>query len=992
MEMTRTNRSRRLAAKMLAVLAVALPAVSVGQSQSLGTISVRIVDDRGVIVPDATLTLSRGGVDIRIEQADVGGRFTLVNLLPGEYSLLAEQVGYQPVRTVGIAVVAGTETRVAVRLERRPPPITSVTEVRHQAASHLAGSVVRRGSELSVLARRNDATTLAEDFSGGFASGDGRGGFGLGANGLVPRHSRLVVDGVEELLLRHPAMPGEGARAPLFARQEMSQASYTLTGFDPEVPDGGGATLSLLSREHRGAFTLRPWLSYSGSSLGGSSLDNPADSSGSAIQAGAVMGGGFRGDSGSWGLSIEYRSITEPTSARYAPGSERIAAIAEAAGATDVSPWTAPTVRGWSGVRATGNLAWQMASNARIAARLGVASWNEDNPLLATATNGAGSSLEANDISGMTTFEYWSEEWRSETRVGYQSSSRDWSGAGRPYTTLVADQLSLGTAPVLPGNFSERRLSATETITFPMEAFDIRLGGGVARRQVTHDWLLDGEGRASFGSLEDLAAGFGSWTATSSSNSEVEFALTELSAFGEVDWKASPSITLTAAARYEAQSIPTDLVSPAPEFGRVFGLANFVVPTSKSSAIGPRGAITFDAGARGTTIVRIAGGLIPGRHDLAALAEAAHYDGSVTRRRALGEIGWPGAPSAAVTESTPITMYGLDVRAPRSFVLNGSLSQAIAPGTVLDVSGGYSHTDYLLRRGDLNRPVAPLATGDGGRAIWGSLEQHGSMIVATPGSNRRFEDFDNVWFLTSSGYADNRHATVSLRHLSPSGLRFGASYTWSKTEDNLLNQLSADPGDRAIVVGTGVGDARWDIGRSDLDIPHRAVVHAGYQLNDAFHLAARFRWRSGLPFTPGFPAGVDANGDGSSGNDPVSLGAVAGLRNTLESAGCSPGSGDIVERNSCREDAVQALDIEAGVRLPIGSARAVMLTISAFNLVSSDVGIVDRAAVRVDPDGTIGTDASGRLVLPLVINENFGELLVRRNDPRTVRLGLRVEY
>src|SRR5690606_39746470 len=110
-------------------------------------------------------------------------------------------------------------------------------------------------------------------------------------------------------------------------------------------------------------------------------------------------------------------------------------------------------------------------------------------------------------------------------------------------------------------------------------------------------------GSAAFGSPADFGAGIGAWTATATSNSEVGFSLTELSAFGQVDWKRSPALTLSAAARYEAQSLPVDLVTPNPEFGRVFGLANFVVPSSKSSAIGPRGAITFDAGARGTTIV-----------------------------------------------------------------------------------------------------------------------------------------------------------------------------------------------------------------------------------------------------------------------------------------------------------------------------------------------------------------------------------------------------
>jgi hypothetical protein len=156
-------------------------------------------------------------------------------------------------------------------------------------------------------------------------------------------------------------------------------------------------------------------------------------------------------------------------------------------------------------------------------------------------------------------------------------------------------------------------------------------------------------------------------------------------------------------------------------------------------------------------------------------------------------------------------------------------------------------------------------------------------------------------------------------------------------------------------------------------------------------LGARWRWRSGLPFTPGFRPGVDANGDGSGNNDPVSRQAVAGLSGLLESAGCDAPAGDFAERNSCREEAVQALDAELGLRLPVGGARRVTLTLSAFNLVSTATGIVDRAAVLVDPDDSIGTDANGRLTLPLILNDNFGELLTRRNDPRTIRIGLRVE-
>jgi hypothetical protein len=133
------------------------------------------------------------------------------------------------------------------------------------------------------------------------------------------------------------------------------------------------------------------------------------------------------------------------------------------------------------------------------------------------------------------------------------------------------------------------------------------------------------------------------------------------------------------------------------------------------------------------------------------------------------------------------------------------------------------------------------------------------------------------------------------------------------------------------------------------------------------------------------------NGDGSGNNDPVSQQAVAGLSGHLQDAGCEAPTGDFAARNSCRADPVQALDAELGLRLPMGGMRGVTLTVSAFNLVSTATGVIDRAAVLVDPDGVITTNANGRLVLPLVLNDNFGQLLSRRNDPRTIRIGLRVE-
>ena len=53
---------------------------------------------------------------------------------------------------------------------------------------------------------------------------------------------------------------------------------------------------------------------------------------------------------------------------------------------------------------------------------------------------------------------------------------------------------------------------------------------------------------------------------------------------------------------------------------------------------------------------------------------------------------------------------------------------------------------------------------------------------------------------------------------------------------------------------------------------------------------------------------------------------------------------------------------------------------------------MDRALVLVDPNGQLHKDGSGNVTVPLLANPNFGNLLSRRNDPRMIRVGVRMEY
>ncbi len=63
-----------------------------------------------------------------------------------------------------------------------------------------------------------------------------------------------------------------------------------------------------------------------------------------------------------------------------------------------------------------------------------------------------------------------------------------------------------------------------------------------------------------------------------------------------------------------------------------------------------------------------------------------------------------------------------------------------------------------------------------------------------------------------------------------------------------------------------------------------------------------------------------------------------------------------------------------------------------FNLVASKIGVVDRAAVLIDPSRALTTDPiTGAVNIPYLSNPGFGTLLRRGGEPRVVRVGVRVE-
>ena len=998
---------------ILGVLAGAGARRLVAQSLTLGSLRGTVQTAGGERLSGVSVTVEgRAGAVIKAVETNSNGGFRVSLLMPGTYAVLAEQVGYQPVRLSGIVVVAGSTTTLSVDLERRPPPIVAVTE-RSSAGTHAGGSSgpVVTGGALEAFDRSRDAAGSARDVSTLVGAGDGRAGLAIGAAGLPASFSRLYADGVLETLLRHPGLRAEPAGSPLFHRDALNQMQFLGVASDLEWRGTPGTIAALQTRGGGRRLGVAPYGSYSSAKLGGNSLDNFSDSTASSFQVGAVLSGAIIPDTLHALVRVDYSSLEQPTAAPWVNDSSRyngapvslretLPRIGTDSFNTALAPYASSVVRRWKGGGGQGRLDWQIAKTSALLLRLGYATWTEDAPQLGTDLfGGAATSLKARDLTAAAGLTTTRTDLANEFHAGFSAARREWKQTGFAGTLLAGDAVALGSSPLFPATFDTKAVDLSDAVQYSRAGHQIKGGVAVNLLSYEQDYRFGALGLFSFGDLDRFGAAEGTFFQTVRASGPVKFTVTEPGVFLQDTYEVGSDVQLMAGVRYEKQIFPSNKLSADTGWKHASGIATNFVPKEKGVSIFPRAGFVWDVQHRGQWVLRGSGGLYHGDLDPAMFAEAMTFDGSATVLRGQGAFpSWPAVPPAALapTAGKRLTLFTDTYHAPRSAKFDLGISRADAGGTTVTVTGSYGHTDYLPRRVDLNRPAASGRTTQEGRPVYGTLVQQGGLVSPAPGSNRRFDDFDLVSALAPTGYVDHYEVTALLERRVARGISINASYTYSKTTDNLVGSLQADPADQLDPFPDGLpGGGDWSAGRSDLDVPHRVAARVEYQSSGRtpIVLGARWRWRSGLPYTPGFRPGVDLNGDGAGNNDPVYVDqSVSAL---FSGAGCSAAAaGTFALRNSCREKGVQALDLRLAIGLPmrLGGGGRLWASVDALDLVSSETGVVDRAAVLIDSSGSLATGTGGTVTIPFIPNPNFGKLLSRRVEPRLLRFGLRVDY
>ncbi len=975
------------------ILASATTDVS-AQSITSGELSGRVTDTSGRALERVRIVASSttSGWE-HVVLTPRSGEFQLTQVPAGEYELFAEIIGFGPVRVLEIPIRPGQVTSVPVILSAATPPVIRIDTVSLDAG---LTSIVTPGSGRWLQGDELDNYPDRLRTISSLAALTSRFDRSMGSEGLPASMTQTFVDGIPFAPARHPRLGGGEAETLIFPRTGAGYLAFPESQVDIEWQGGAGG------------------YSVIGTQSGGQETTVDIFGSGSATQlwsSGAFDSGGKTTLSGWGGAQASLPLVSDTTrlfvsAEGFQVESPRLPALSrgtadelpglESRAASLGSPWVERT-RALSGM-AKVDWALSPTSGLEIAAVVGALQVTSGLPARPPALYGTTPPQEALDVlaSATLTKQVFSST-DLELRASFQRSVRDYPGAGSesiPGTRLVDSGQWVGLDAALPTRVTRTSFVGGPTLHFSLgQRHSLKAGGSLSIPSFEYASPTQAGGSFAFPSTGAISAGEGSFSQIVGPRRVGSFSLPRVGSFIQYAWNAIPGLTLTSGMRWDSEILPEEDVVANSDWVRASGLQSDSLPSTLgrfSARIGLRWNLT----GQGNTVFVAGAGTHHADLDPAAVNEVLSYAGGVDVRRGVGDMSvWPERPSQTAVPVTGerITLLSPHVKAPRTRRAYLGIWQLVGSSTVLRASGSVRRTDHLLRRTDLNLLPAASGMDQFGRPVLGELLQQGGMLTSVVGSNRRFSDFDQVWALQPDGWSEQMAATLSVDHRMTDRLDLFASYTWSETRDNWLGLAS---GQLDAALDPGVDEGRptpWSEGISDLDIPHR--VAAGLSARVAMvTLSGTYRFRSGDPFTAGYRAGVDANGDGSALNDVAYVpdeDAVLDLARSWKCLGTAVGQ--FAKRNTCRGGNVHALDVRVDLALIRSRGRRVSVVVEGFNLLESVVGLRDNALLLIDGSGAVTIDPdTGDLTVPVTVNPNFGNITTSTSMGRMLRIGFSI--
>ncbi|HEY8166566.1 MAG TPA: carboxypeptidase regulatory-like domain-containing protein [Gemmatimonadaceae bacterium] len=544
-----------------------------------------------------------------------------------------------------------------------------------------------------------------------------------------------------------------------------------------------------------------------------------------------------------------------------------------------------------------------------------------------------------------------------------------------PAVVVAADQgwLAAGSADFCQGDLTRQQImEMTDNLTVTRGAHRLTVGAHGERVRIPN---VDGvqflfHTGWTFESLDSLAAalpsGFESIFRNPTRGDEPlsNLGITQIGFYAQDHWNVASHFELTAGMRVDVPYLDRRPARNA-ELGSTLGIDNTLTP-SGNILVSPRVSWTFPFSAKRSAVLRGGAGIFAGRPPykwfdqvyghtgLEALAVSC--TGSSVPLFTLDPDRQPTSCSGSAPFVPYVNVFDPHFRFPRNLKVGiGADVQLKAGLTInLDFLESLALDQLALRDLNLESPIGTSA-GEARRTLYGTIDVASG--IATP--SRRNGSFGSVIQLRNDH--GDRASVLSLqliKQVATTGeLRVSYAHTvsrdrFSATEDAADANIGAVP-----VAGSlerrRLTDASWSV-------PQKIAIDAVFRFPLGFGAAVNYIGTSGLPFTYVIrgDANADGFGDQFSGrnffNDAVYVPKSSNditLQNTaqyeqlerfINAEDClSQSRGRILNRNSCRNEWANLLDVRVSKRFTasqLGSVEIISDVFNLFSLVGSKLG------------------------------------------------------
>ncbi len=932
-------RSRGVFLLAAACVCLFADALSAQETISYGTISGRVTDPQGAVVPGARARATQVETgQTRDGISDVEGRFRFPYLRVGSYVITVQLAGFaEAMRNVNVTVGSAFEIPIALSVASvdASVTVTGETTVLEAARSQIAGTVSQAEIQSLPLNGRNflDFALLVPGVSPTntgstqlFAETSAVPGQGISIGSQRNFSNNFIVDGLSA------NDDAAGFSGIPYGVDAVDQFQVVTSGGHAELGRALGGYVSVITKSGtntpRGnvyAYFRDDAMNARNALLSDSGAPKPEMSQ---KQWGASMGGPIARNRTFYFSNVEQRvldqtGLTTITDQNVAVVNARLRSSGYPGSPVSTGSYPNPI----DTVNFLGKLDHQFSSRQNLTVRYSLYDVVSQNSRGAGALNAPSASAGLDNLDqSLALSNTWTLSSRTVSETRFQVSHGDLKAPpSDPIgpAVAIAGVASFGTSSGSPHARVNTMYQMVSNVSHQAGNHAIRGGVDFIYNDDTITYPRSARGAYTFSSLANFLSG-----AYNTSGFTQTFEVSTVSQtnpnvgiYLQDEWKVRPAVTVNAGVRYDLQfleTVSTDTDNLSPRVGFAW------TPTQSRRLI-----------------VRGSAGLFFDRVPLRALANALLSAGNTADLNQLQQVNvslsptqagapvFPGILDAAIPSVTLVNLATLDRNMQNAYSRQASLEVERQVGETGTVSAGYQYVrgNNLIMLVNQNVPTCAAA--------------------GTNNGCRPDPSYANNNQYSSVGESNYHGMHLSFVQRPSARGHYRVSYSLSKSMNNVGENFFSSPIDPT--------DLSKDWGRSDDDQRHRLVVNGTVVLPYAFDLSGSVHAYSALPFN-----------------------ITSGVTTIQGTAGRPIVNGEFIERNAGVGSNYFSLNARVSRSFQLTGRLEVEGILEGFNL-TNHRNVVTR-------NTNFGSGAYPSNPLP-----SFGQVTAVA-EPRTLQLALRVTF